>query len=97
MIIDRRGSRVQNKEELDPAILDRWKFDLDDDDTDDIVEVDPFSVHSMRYRAAIGGSTGPHPQAQISKRAQTEASTSNSQSGAGPSTTNVPKEAAVNA
>ena len=85
LIIDRRGLRVQNKEELDRASLDRWKFDQDDDDMDEPTIVDPFDITDMRYRAAISGSSAPHPQTQTMKRHQLELSGGLAQTGVNPS------------
>ena len=83
LIIDRRGMNLQSKEGIDPAIIDRFKFDRDDDDDDEVPTylIDPFDISSMRYRAAIIGSSQAHPQAQSqsTRRAQIEASISSSQ------------------
>jgi len=83
LIIDRRGMNLQSKEGIDPVIVDRFRFDRDDDDDDEVptYQIDPFDISSMRYRAAIVGSSQAHPQAQSQsvRRAQIEASTSSSQ------------------
>ena len=91
-MIDRRGLRVENKDELDRTVLDRWKFDCDDEDMEEPVVVDPFDITNMRYRAAISGPSAPHPQAQTIKRQHLEASSSGGQAGANPSAANVSKE-----
>ncbi|MCJ1320186.1 Enhancer of polycomb-like protein 1 [Xylographa vitiligo] len=98
LIIDRRGMNLQSKEGIDPAIVDRFKFDRDDDDDDEVPTylIDPFDISSMRYRAAIVGSSQAHPQAhsQTARRAQVEASTSSSQrSAAVASSSSPPKNA----
>ena len=73
-MIDRRGNSVQDKEEIDRNILDRWKYDLDDEDVEDIYEIDNYEIQNMRYRAAIS-----HAQGQITRRAQMDASSSRNQ------------------
>ena len=57
-MIDRRGMRLQSKEELnglDDIVVDRFKFDRDDDDEDEvpIYTVDPNDISNMRYRAKM--------------------------------------------
>ena len=57
-MIDRRGMRLQSKDELDSLsdiIVDRFKFDHDDDDEDEIptYTIDPNDISSMRYRAKM--------------------------------------------
>ena len=78
MLIDRRGMHLQSKEGLDEAVVDRFKYDRDDDDDEEIPTylIDPYDISSMRYRAAIAGTAQPHPQAQAARRAQIEASAS---------------------
>ena len=58
LMIDRRGMRLQSKEELeqvDDIVVDRFKFDRDDDDDEEIPTyiIDPNDISSMRYRAKI--------------------------------------------
>ena len=58
LMIDRRGMRLQSKEELnglDDIVVDRFKFDRDDDDEDEvpIYTVDPNDISNMRYRAKM--------------------------------------------
>lgn len=57
LMIDRRGMRLQSTEGIDPMVLDRFKFDRDDDDDlDDEVPtyaVDPSEKWSMHYRASM--------------------------------------------
>ena len=69
MMIDRRGNRVKDKKEVNRDILDRWKYDMDDENMEDTTMVDPFDIQSMRYRAAIS-----HAQGQTIRRAQVDAS-----------------------
>lgn len=97
-MIDRRGMNLQSKEGIDPAIVDRFKFDRDDDDDDEVPTylIDPFDISSMRYRAAIVGSSQAHPQAQsqTTRRAQIEASTSNPQRSAAVASSSSPPKTA---
>ena len=78
MMIDRRGIRLQSKEDLDPMLVDRFKFDQDENDEDDASTylADPYDINNMRYRAAISGNYPPHGQAQPVRRAQVEAAAS---------------------
>ena len=87
MIIDRRGMGLQSKEGIDPAVVDRFKYDRDDDDDDErpTYHIDPFDISSMRYRAAIAGSGQQHPQTQSARRAQIETAASSSANGPTPS------------
>ena len=77
-MIDRRGMRVQPKEELDHNIVDRFKFDNDDDeDALPVYVIDPYDISSMRYRAKISGSHQSQSQAQAARRPQIEAASIN--------------------
>ena len=64
-MIDRRGMRLQSTEGLDETVVDRYKFDQDEDE-DEIptYPIDPYEISRMRYRAHI------HAQLQAAKRAQ---------------------------
>lgn len=58
LMIDRRGMRLQSKEELehvDDIVVDRFKYDRDDDDEDEVPTyvIDPNDISSMRYRAKV--------------------------------------------
>ena len=58
LMIDRRGMRLQSKDELDgldDIVVDRFKYDRDDDDEDEVPTyvIDPNDISSMRYRAKI--------------------------------------------
>jgi enhancer of polycomb-like protein len=87
MIIDRRGMKLQSTEGIDPIILDRFKYDRDEDEDDESPTylIDPYDISSMRYRAAIAGNSQQHPQVQAARRAQIEA-TAGSTSQASPPT-----------
>ena len=60
MMIDRRGMHLQSKEGVDPLILDRFRFDQDDEDEPAVYVVDQFDTLSMRYRASLFGSHRAH-------------------------------------
>lgn len=78
-MIDRRGMRVQSKEELDHNIIDRFKFDNDEDEDEvPVYVIDPYDISSMRYRAKISGSHQSQSQAQAARRPQIEAVSINS-------------------
>ena len=69
LMIDRRGMRLQSSEDLDKLddiVVDRFKFDRDDDDEDDVpvYTVDPNDIYNMRYRAKIT------QQVQVNRRQQ---------------------------
>lgn len=58
LMIDRRGMRLQSKDELDgldDIVVDRFKFDHDDDDDDEVptYTVDPNDISNMQYRARM--------------------------------------------
>lgn len=50
--IDRRGMSSAVKDVGD-NILDRWKYDQDDDDEQPVYEVDPYDTKALRFRASI--------------------------------------------
>ena len=64
-MIDRRGMRLQSTEGLDDIVVDRYKFDHDEDEDEiPMYPVDPYDIPRMRYRAHM------HAQLQAAKRAQ---------------------------
>lgn len=77
-MIDRRGMHLESREGVDDAIVDRFKYDRDDDDHDDapVYLIDPYDISSMRYRAATGANAHPPSQIQAARRAQLEGPTS---------------------
>lgn len=79
LMIDRRGMRVQSKEGLDEVIVERFKFDHEDEDEVPIYVMDPYDVSSMRYRAKISGSQQSQSQTQGPKRHQIDAPSTNTQ------------------
>lgn len=82
LLVDRRGMRLESIEGLNPNIVDRYKYDRDDDDNDEVPSytIDPYDTSSMRYRAAISTNQQPHHiQAQAARRVQLEGSASGAQ------------------
>ncbi|KAI9818523.1 MAG: Enhancer of polycomb-like protein 1 [Pycnora praestabilis] len=75
LMIDRRGMRLQSKEGIDPAIIDRYKYDDDDEDEIPTYNVDPYDVASIRLRASMYTSPQHHAafqaaQTQAARRSQ---------------------------
>lgn len=73
LLIDRRGMRMAQKENMDTAIADRYKYD-DEDDEDEVPRyyIDPFDTESMVFRSRI--LPGQPTQAQMQAiRAQRDA------------------------
>lgn len=64
-MIDRRGMHPPSKEGIDGTVLERFKYDQDDEDDEPTYLIDPYDVFSMRYRASIFGSTRDHATAQL--------------------------------
>ena len=96
LMIDRRGMHVESREGLNAIIVDRYKYDRDDDGDDDdeipTYPIDPYDISSMRYRASIGATSQIHPQIQAARRAQLEGSSSASQGPSNPTpASNLPK------
>lgn len=84
-MIDRRGMHLRPSEGLDDILVDRFKFDHDDDgDESPVYGIDPFDISRMRYRAKIAGSHHGQSQVQAPRRPQTEASSTNQQSSTQP-------------
>lgn len=81
LMIDRRGMHLQSKEGVDDAIVDRFKYDRDEDDDDEVpvYPIDPYDISRMYYRAATGASAHPPSQIQGARRSQLEGLTSASQ------------------
>ena len=50
--IDRRGMSSAPKG-ADSTMFDRWKYDQDDDDEQQVYEMDPYDTKSLRFRATI--------------------------------------------
>lgn len=76
-MIDRRGMRLESKEGLDDIVIDRFRFDTDDDEDEvPIFVVDPYDISSMRYRSKISGSHQYQSQVQAAHRRQQPEGTS---------------------
>lgn len=84
LIIDRRGMRLESKEGLNDKVVDRFKFDNDDDEDEVPVYVaEPYDISSMRYRAKISGAYQGQSQAQAAiRRPQLEGVPTDSQGNA---------------
>lgn len=66
LMIDRRGLHLQSRESIDPVILDRFKFDQDDDDeAPPVYTVDPLDQWSMQYRISQLRNRDPHAPPQL--------------------------------
>lgn len=79
-MIDRRGMRLHSKDELEgleDIVVDRFKYDHDDDDEDGVPTyvIDPNDISSMRYRAKIT------QQVQLLRHAEQQRQLSISQGG----------------
>jgi enhancer of polycomb-like protein len=71
--IDRRGLPLPAKK-MNESIVDRWKYDHDDDDEQPVVyEVDPYDTKAIKFRATI-----PSAPLIFSRRPQQELVPSNS-------------------
>lgn len=51
--IDRRGMKSSSFENVSEDIVNRWKYDSDDDDEPPVYEVDPYDTRALKYRANI--------------------------------------------
>ena len=83
LMIDRRGMHLQSKEGIDSTLLDRFKYDQDDEDDEAIFLADPYNVLSMRYRASFFGGNRDHAAAQVhaARRSQNDTTGNNGHSG----------------
>ncbi len=73
LMIDRRGMNLRPTEGVDDILLDRFKFDHDDDDDEiPVLAFDSFDISRLRYRASICASN--LAQFQPSRRPQMEPS-----------------------
>lgn len=69
LMIDRRGMRLQSKEGLEESIVDRFKYDNDDDDDEvSLYSVDPYDNSSIRYRAKMSSPQQIQQQVQAASR-----------------------------
>jgi len=91
-MIDRRGMHLPSKEGIDATVLDRFKYDQDDEDDEAIFLVDPYNVFSMRYRASFFGNNRDHATAQVhaTRRSQTDITMNSEQSGGPHATSSQP-------
>lgn len=69
LMIDRRGMHMDSKEGLHDLLVDRFRFDTDEDEDEvPIFVVDPYDSSSMRYRAKISGSHQAQSHVQAAPR-----------------------------
>ena len=69
--IDRRGLSSPF-EDLDDEVVERWKYDYDDEDEPQVFEIDPYDTRSIKFRATI-----PSTPALIPRRHQQELPSNN--------------------
>lgn len=68
--IDRRGLKSASNPAVEQDVLDRWKYDSDDDEDPPMYEVDPWDVKLLQYRATIPyARTQPTPNSQQAQNA----------------------------
>ncbi|KAI9721444.1 MAG: hypothetical protein M1812_002206 [Candelaria pacifica] len=88
LMIDRRGMQLQSKECITNTILDRYKYDQDDEDDHPLYFMDTYDSMSMRYRASMStqvrdSATTQAAQLQPSRRPQQDIPMVHGQSTAG--------------
>jgi enhancer of polycomb-like protein len=54
-MVDRRGIKRPREDDVDELVLDRFKFDRDSDEDDELYPVDHYDTAHMRYRVIMGG------------------------------------------
>ncbi|MCJ1354351.1 MAG: Enhancer of polycomb-like protein 1 [Icmadophila ericetorum] len=76
LVIDRRGISVESKEGLNDVVVDRFKYDRDDDDEDEVPIhwIDSYDIHSMKYRASTIASGPSNAMTHGARRMQLEGS-----------------------
>lgn len=74
VMIDRRNLTTRFKSDIDPVILDRFKYDGDDDDDDDMVfERDKYDIQIMHHRAIMAAKAREVAQMQAQAQAHAQA------------------------
>lgn len=74
VMIDRRNLASRCTSDIDPLILDRFKYDGDDDDDDDLVfERDRYDIQIMQHRAIMAAKAREVAQMQAQAHAQAQA------------------------
>jgi enhancer of polycomb-like protein len=74
VMIDRRNLATRFKADIDPIILDRFKYDGDDDDDDDLVfERDKYDIQIMQHRAIMAAKAREVAQMQAQAQAHAHA------------------------
>ena len=78
LMIDRRGINVELRQGLSNSVVERFKYDRDDDDDDEdelpIYWIDPYDIHSMKYRASTIASGPTNSMMHGARRMQLEGS-----------------------
>lgn len=76
MMIDRRGLANNFREGIDEIVIDRFKYDHDEEDEPLVFDADPYDTFHMRYRAHyFDRAREAAQQAQAAKRIQGDATT----------------------
>ncbi|EEH41264.1 hypothetical protein PAAG_03550 [Paracoccidioides lutzii Pb01] len=73
MIIDRRNLPFRNRSEVDPIKLERFKYDLEDEDANPIFEKDQFDIQIMQHRAYLSAKSRDQAAAHAQLQAQVQA------------------------
>ncbi|OKL57009.1 Enhancer of polycomb-like protein 1 [Talaromyces atroroseus] len=74
VMIDRRNLATKFKSDIDPIILDRFKYDGDDDDDEDLVfERDKYDIQIMQHRAIMAAKAREVAQMQAQAQAHAHA------------------------
>lgn len=82
LMIDRRGMHLRPPEGLDDILVDRFKFDHDDDEDEiPVYGIDLFDIARIRYRAKPSGSHYGQSQIQAPRRPAIEVSSTIQQPG----------------
>lgn len=74
VMIDRRNMAARHRADIDPVILDRFKYDDDEDEDEDIVfEREKFDIQVMQHRAIMAAKAREVAQMQAHAQAQAQA------------------------
>lgn len=74
VMIDRRNMAARHRADIDPIILDRFKYDDDEDEDDDIVfERDKYDIQVMQHRAIMAAKAREVAQMQAQAQAHAQA------------------------
>lgn len=67
----------------DSVVAERYKFDSEDDDDNDVYDIDEYDIHIMQHRAYLFAKPREQETAQMARRAQLESATASSRPPAG--------------